>query len=410
MTATLAGSTAALKILYPKGELPKEVHKQFNALDKLKKNTDFVGDSQYVAIQHENPQGSSADFATAQGSLYQGTYNRFQLTRVEHFGIARVKGQAAEAAVRNEGALVDLWQNETQGIAMTEMKCIAVYFYGQGDGVLGQGLSGSASTTMTLATTANMNYFELGQRLGGVSATGLSPTQYTGFARITSIDRKNRTITSGSNWSSQITGGFGDTSYFTRAGDAASGGTGTVITGLQSYVAGGASPGTLFGLNRNVDPVRLAGQTGDFTGVAMEDAVVEASGQVGFQGIGYGDTLLANNRDIANMKKSMAAKIIYDRNSSSSGGVSFSDVTIEGENGPIRVVADPFCPRNVAYLLKWDAWDLHSLGAAPHIQNYDSNNFLRVASDDAFEVRFVFYGNVRCKLPGPQYRLTGFGA
>lgn len=412
MTATLAGSTAALKILYPGGELPKSVHKNFRTLEKLKKQTDFVGESAYVALQHENPQGSGAQFSVAQGSVYQGTYNRFNLTRVEHFGVARIKGQAAEAAVRTEGALVDLWQNETRGIAMTEMKCDAVYFFGSGDGVLGQVSSGSSGTALTLTSATNMNNFDLNMRLGGVSTTGTGATVYSGYARVTAINRDpgTRTVTSGSAWTSQISGGFTDTSYLVRAGDEIASSTAQVLTGLAGYVVGGSSPGSLFGLSRNVDPVRLAGQTASFAGVAMEDAVVEASALAGFQGIGYPGVLIANNRDVANMKKSMAAKIVYDRSSSSKGGVSFSDVTIEGENGPIEVISDPFCPRNTAYLLDWDAFSLWSLGSAVHLQNYDKNNFLRVAADDAFEVRFVGYKQVKCTNPGPCVKLTSFGA
>lgn len=409
MTATLSGSSAALKILYPKGELPKVVISQFKTLEKLKKPTDFVGESQYVALQNENPQGSSSDFATALGSLQQGVYNRFNLTRVQHFGIARVTGQAAEAAVKNEGALVDLWDNETRGISMTELKGHAIYLFGQGDGNLGTISSGQTGVTLTMTSSTNMNYFDLGARLGAVDVSGLSPTVRSGFARVTGIDRKGGTLTTGTAWNSQITG-LASTDILVRAGDAPVGGAATVITGLAGYVVGGSSPGTLFGLNRNSDPVRLAGQTASYAGVAMEDAIVDASGLAGFQGVGYPDTLIANNRDIANMKKSMAAKIIYDRNGSSSGGVSFSKVTVEGENGPIEVISDPFCPRNTAYLLKLDAFALHSLKAAPHLQNYDNNNFLRVANDDAFEVRFVSYANLRCQNPAPHVKLTSFGS
>ena len=46
-------------------------------------------------------------------------------------------GEAAEAAVKSEGALVDLWDNETRGIATTEKSVIATYLYGTGDATLG---------------------------------------------------------------------------------------------------------------------------------------------------------------------------------------------------------------------------------------------------------------------------------
>lgn len=410
MTATVAGSQAALKVLYPDGELPKSINDMFVLHKELKKDTDFVGELAYVPVQNANPQGSSADFAEAQANIYQGNYVRMALTRVSHFGIARVTGEAAEAAVKSEGALVDLWDNETRGIATTEMSCLATYLYGSGDATLGQVASGEGTATITLASGTNMNYFELNMTVKGVSATGMSPTVRALKARITGIDRRNRTLTTtdgGGVWSTAITAlAAGD--YLVRAGDQASA-SATVITGLDEYVKGGTAPGTLFGLNRNSDPVRLAGQSIDYAGWAKEDAVVDASAQGGSQGIGYANVLVANNIDVADMKKSLSGKIVYNRPGGKEGAYSFSDLTIEGENGPIRIVADPFCPRNKAWLLKKDAFSLFSLKAAPHLAKYDGIEFLRRPDADSYEVRFAFYGNLKCKNPGPHIKLTNFG-
>ncbi len=278
MTATVAGSQAALKVLYPNGELPKSINEMFVTHKRLKKETDFVGELAYVPIQNANPQGSSADFAEAQANIQQGNYLRFALTRVQHHGIARVTGEAAEAAVKSEGALVDLWDNETRGIATTEMSTQATYLFGQGDGVLGRMVSGHTTVTVTMGTDTNMNYFELNQTLKAVTAPGLSPTVRSGGAakaRISGIDRRNRTLTFPAALNTLITD-IAATDYLVRSGDQASAAA-TVITGFDAYVAGGAAPGTLFGLNRTPDPVRLAGQSIDYSGWAMEDAVVDAS-------------------------------------------------------------------------------------------------------------------------------------
>lgn len=412
MTATLAGSQAALKVLYPNGELPKSINEMYVLQKRLKKDTDFVGELAYVPIQNANPQGSSADFSEAQANIFQGNYLRFALTRVSHFGVARITGEAAEAAVKSEGALVDLWDNETRGIATTEMSTQATYLYGTGDGTLGtMGGTGSvASTSVTLAAGTNMNYFELNMTLKLVSAVGFSPTVRSGGAakaRITGIDRRNRVLTFASNLSALITDAV-NTDYFVRSGDQASA-SATVLTGLGSYVAGGTTPGTLFGLNRNSDPVRLAGQNVDYAGWAMEDAVVDASSQAGFQGIGYPNVLVCNNLEASAMKKSLSSKIVFNRPGGSEGKYSFSEVTIEGENGPIEILCDPFCPRNKAFLLKLDAFTLFSLKAAPHLAKYDGIEFLRRPDADAYEVRFVFYGNLKCKNPGPHVQLTNFG-
>ncbi len=408
MTATLAGSQAALKVLYPNGELPKSINEMYVLHKRLKKDTDFVGELAYVPIQNANPQGSSASFTVAQDSIYQGNYLRMSLTRVTHYGVARVTGEAAEAAVKSEGAMVDLWDNETRGIATTEMSVLATYLYGTGDATLGTVLTGQtmSASTITMAAGTNMNYFELNMTVRAVSAVGLSPTVRTGTARITGIDRRNRTLTTTTGWDTAITS-FIAADYLVRAGDQAST-TATVISGLGAYVAGGTAPGTLFGLNRNTDPVRLAGQSIDYQGWAPEDAVVDASSQAGFQGIGYPNVLVCNNIEAASLKKSLSSKIVFNRPGGKEADYSFSDVTINGENGPIEILSDPFCPRNKAFLLKLDAFTLFSLKAAPHLAKYDGIEFLRRPDADAYEVRFVFYGNLKCKNPGPHVQLTNF--
>lgn len=408
MTATVAGSQAALKTLYPEGELPKSINEMYVLHKRLKKDTNFVGELAYIPIQNANPQGSSADFARAQANIYQGNYLRMSLSRKSHFGIARVTGEAAEAAVKSEGAMVDLWDNETRGIATTEMSTLATYLYGTGDATLGKPVTGQTMsvTTITMAAGTNMNYFELNQTVRAVSAVGLSPTVRALRARITGIDRRNRTLTTDAGWDTNITG-FIDADYLVRDGDQATTDF-TVIHGLGSYVVGGTAPGTINGLNRNPDPVRLAGQAIDYQGWAPEDAVVDASSQAGFQGIGYPNLLVCNNIEAATLKKSLSSKIVFNRPGDSGGKYSFSEVTIEGENGPIEILADPFCPRNKAFLLKLDAFSLFSLKAAPHLAKYDGVEFLRRPDADAYEVRFAFYGNLKCKNPGPHVQLQNF--
>lgn len=411
MTATVSGSQAALKVLYPNGEIPKSINDMFVLAKRIKKETDFVGELAYVPIQNANPQGSSADFPSAQANIQQGNYLRSALTRATHHGIARVTGEAAESAVKSEGALVDLWDNETRGIATTEMSVISTYLYGTGDGTLAQVLSGQTTATVTLQPSTNMNYFELGMTLKAVSVQGTAATVRSGGAaqaKIVGIDRRSRTLTFAAALNTLITD-ITATDWLCRGGDQVTAAANVVITGLDAYVAGGTAPANLFGLNRAADPVRLAGQAIDYSGWAMEDAVVDASAQCGFQGIGYPNVLAANNIDIANMKKSLGAKIIYE----GGGGEakhSFSSIKIEGEAGPIEILADPFCPRNKAWLLKMDAWSLFSLKAAPHLNKFDGMDFQRRPDADAFEVRFVFYGNVKCKNPGPQLKLQNFGA
>lgn len=406
--ATVTGSAEALKLLYPTGEVPKSINDKFALFKKTKKKTDFVGDTSIVAIQNAYPQGSSSTIANAQAAAQQGIYKRFQVTRKSHYGVARITGEAAKAAVKTEGALVDLWQNEMDGAVKTELIGLSTYMYGTGDGTLSQILSGSATTTVTLAASANMNYFALGMLVAAVSTTGFSPTVRVGSARVTGIDRKNRTLTFAAALSATVTG-VTDTDYLCRFGDnSAAGVNNSVVTGLGQWIVGGSAPGTLFGLNRNQDPVAFAGQTQDYTGWTIEDAVMDATAQAGFIGIGDPNCIVMNTLEFTALKRSLGAKIIYD-GGGDTAAAGFKDAYIEGDGGPIRIVKDPFCPRNVAWLLNDETFHLKSLDAAPHLQKWDGVQYLRLPTEDVFEARWAFYGNLIVNNPAPNVRLTGIG-
>ena len=413
MTATLAGSTAILKRKYPKGAIPQETYSSFQNMAMMKKSTDFVGEDEAVVLQTENPQGIGASIADAQASMEQGSYKRFLLTRVELFGVARIKGQAHKAAVeRNDGSLVDLWNNETRGIETSLMKDHEIYSFGNGSGVRGQLNAGVVSgTTVTLLTPEDAVNFDLNMWVQAVSDSTLSPTTRSGKTKITGIDRKLGVLTTSANWNAQIPA-IGVSDYLVRASTGASGGTAVVPNGYQSWIVGGATPGTFLGLDRNTDPVRLSGQTTAYAaGTPIEEALVDADSQIGLQWMsGEKRVVVMNNRDVANLKKQLGTKVQYDRVKSNVAGISFKTIEVEGETGPIAILANPFCPRRKAFMLTQSSWEIRGLGPVPQLQDFDKNDFLRVATDDAVEARFCSYSNTKCTLPVAQFLMTNVGA
>lgn len=411
MSATLAASQAILKVRYPDGRLPKEVYDRAKAkvVGIVEKREDFTGDFRVVALQNENPQGSAGDVATAQGSLAQGSYKRFQVPRIEHFGIARIKGQALQAAAGNEGALVDLWTNETNGISTTELINHEIYVFGNGSATLGQITSGQATATITLATPTDASKFALNMRVMAVSDATLSPTLRSGTATITGIDRVLGKLTVGTTWVAAIPG-ITATDFLVRAGDAAAAGVATVLMGIEGWIAG-STAGTLFQLDRSTDTVRLAGQVISVAGLPLEEALVEASSQINQQGAPQPKLAMCHPRDLANFKKSLSTKVTYEKASvqSTMAGVSFPGIEVEGDEGRIKILTSPFIQRFHCHLLYEESWKLDSLKPAPHLQNYDGSDFLRVQSDDAYECRFASYLNFYTNMPFANAVLTGFG-
>lgn len=407
MTATLAASAAILKTKYPGGELPTEAYENNTLLAMMPKATDFDGQNYVVALRTDTTAGASADFATALAAIAQSVYSRFTVTRVEDFAIARIKGQALKAAAKNTGALVDLWDSEMKSTSHTATRSLAVMAYRDGTGTRGFAVSGTGTTQITLGAVSSsgsvndITNFALNMRVQAAATSG--GALRGGYATITGIDRANSVLTSGSAWSTQIIGLQANDALL-RAGD-----LNAVITGLAGWCPGGAAPGPLFGLTRSTDPVRLAGQLYNATTVPMQEALIEAAARVGVEG-GRPSHVFMHPRDAANLKKSLDAKVQYNRVQSSVAGISFSAMELEGDNGTIKVLTDMNCPRSTAFMLQLDNWRLHSLGPAPQILDYDSNTFLRIASDDAYEVRLGSYLNVECNGPANQIQIQNFGA
>lgn len=413
MTATLAASAAILKIRYPDGRLPDATYHQFKYMSTVRTREDFTGESRVVALQNENPQGSSAKFPKALNSLQQGQYNRFVVTRVPHYGIVRITGEALKAAEGDEGALVDLWKNECEGAERVELMNHEIYAFGNGSGVLGQ-LNGGVvtGTTVTLAVASDAAKFALGMRVVAVSTNTLSPTVRSGgiSAKITGIDRVNGVLTTDANWNANIPA-IGTTDYLVRDGDQAVSGANGVIMGLAGWIVGGSSPGTLYGLNRDVDPVRLAGQAYTATSVPMEEAIQEMSALAAQQGGKTPKRLWCHVRDFANLKKALGTKVTYPKSSvAGRAGVSFTGVDVEGDDGAITIMTSPFIDRGAAFLIDAEAPCFDSLGAAPQLMDWDNNNMLRTPGDDSFEARFVSYAAHHLNNLVSCVRATGFGA
>jgi hypothetical protein len=409
--AQLDASAAILKTRYPEGRLPKANYRNFKHTSALKKNEDFSGDSKVVAIQTENPQGSSAAYGVALSSLEQGTYYKFTVTPVNHYGIARIRGDAMKRAASSMGALVDLWKNETDGISMTEVKNLEIHSFRNGTGVLGTINSTVTATTVTLSQPADIVNFDMGMTVQAVSsATSLSPVVRSGSAKVTGIDRVAGTLTFASNLDSQIVG-VQATDSLVRAGDAAVGGVATVITGAGLWISGDST--TLFGRDRTPDPVRLSGQAPDLTGINMEDALIEAEAKLVVQGFAT-DELVAwcNPLTIKELKKTVGGKVTYPRTTMETTipGISFRAYEFEGDNGTIKLISNPFYPIGGFLMADMSECSLDSMGPAPHLQDYDTNKFLRTGTDDTWQVAFATYGQMIYRMPVKFLRGLNWGA
>lgn len=410
-SANITDSASVVKLRYPNGKLPKSVYQRAKAkfLSLVERREDWTGGNWIVALQNENPQGLGVDVPTAQGSLAQGSYKNFSVPRTSYYGVARVKGEALLAVQGDDGALVDLWMNEMQGVSMALLIELEIQALGNGTGVRGQIASGQGTATVTLTAPTDTAKFALNMRVQVVDVNTLSPTVQGGIGTVSAIDRDGGTVTiSSGTWAS--TCGASASQYIIRCGDAAASGTGKVMAGWQQWIVG-STAGTLFGLDRSVDPTRLGGLAFDATGFSRENAIIEASSRVNQQGAPQPTVGLAHPRDIGDFKKQLGAKVMYPKVKQETriAGVSFSGIEVEGDEDKITLLSSPFVPRNGLFLTDPDSFTIRSLRAAPHLQNYDSLEFVRMAGDDSYEVRFVAFDNEACNMPFANCSVSSWG-
>jgi hypothetical protein len=417
----LSNAEKIVKFLYPDYTVPRELRKTNPFYAMLAKKTNFVGKSVEVPLTINTTQGGGATFGTAktaneQNYAYSDTYKSFTLTRKSDYSLATIGGEAMKAAVMDEGAMVDLFQDTIDLAMMTAMRSIARNLFR--DGCAWAGKVGSVSgSTITLSTPSDAFNFDLGMRVTVWSSssflmdTPVNSTDATPYY-VTGVDRKAGTITLNSVTS--VSGG----QYIARAGDrTASSSNATVftnsrvITGVSQWIAGsaagtvtGANAGAqfqadIYGVTRTSDRTALAGNSLDCTAAAPDEAIIQLVSDVAAEG-GRPDHCFMNPRDFAALNKFLGSRTVYDRAVSiEDAEIGFQSIVLMGDTGPVKCVSDINVPQSQIFALQLDTWDLFSLNAAPHILDYDRNQFLRVSDDDAYQIRIGSYANLRCKAP-----------
>ena len=112
-----------------------------------------------------------------------------------------------------------------------------------------------------------------------------------------------------------------------------------------------------------------------------------------------------NYSNFADLEKALGSKVSYI-DEKINPQIGFRGILIHGPRGPIKVIPDQNCPKNVAFMLDMSMWKLYSLGKAPKILDSDGLRFLRESDADAVEVRVGYYAQLGCRGPGYNVRVA----
>jgi len=414
--ATTGTSAAILKTKYTQPKVYWIAYKNNPSFANARKEEDFDGDSKVVAIQTEVPQGGGATIALAQTNAAAGIYKKFIVTRISDFGVARITGEALKAAEKNSGSLLALWTREMDGCIFNNKRSAAIHMQRSGTGSRGQISAGSTvgSVTISLATTSDITNFAVGMTLQASATDGGALRSAGATIVVTGINRTTGSLTAAGNWSTAIAAiAAGD--FLVRNGDGAAGSTNLMMTGRAGWIPATDPTSTLFWtVDRSTDTVRLGGNRLNATLLPMQEAIQEATAIVQVEGANEDLVAYMHPRDRANFAKELGGKVEYSRVEAKVKGsearIGFSAIKLETDSGNVTIMSDLNVPRGTVFLGDSDTEAIESLGPAPQILDFDSNEFLRITNDDSYEVRTGYYGNYTNAAPSFWCNISNFGA
>jgi len=392
--------SAVLKVQYTEKTVRDLTYPQNPLYAMMQKDTKMVGDYTALALKIGTPQGRGANFAVAQGNITPSVYKKFQLTRVSGYAFAEITGEAIDSSDTDAGALVKGLTGEIDGALQTDARAISIQMFGNGGGARGRISAGSsvASTTITLSNPADVTNFEDLMYVNLGSTDGTSGSKRTGVIQIVALDRDAGTLTASAAWNTITGAAAGD--YIFQNGDFES--ANSCIAGLAGWIpltAPGSTP--WFSVDRSVDPTRLGGvRVTQYSGAPIATVLTNLASKIALNG-GSPDVAVMNPADWVRLDNELDTKGRYDKaTSADDAAIGFDAITVMGPKGKIKVISDLNCPQGIVYMLTLNTWKLHSLKGASRILDLDSNQLLRAATSDSYQIRIGGYRNVGCVAPG----------
>jgi hypothetical protein len=316
-----------------------------------------------------------------------------------------------EQTKTNAGAFVDAAKLQMDGGFRNITNNIAFELFGDGTatrGLIGSGTNVSGSQySITLQNAQQVVQFEVGMLLVNftISSSTISSISSTQLL-ISSVDRANGvivgTLNAGTD-ASWTTSGKGLGIFGDIVAGSISSGTNLALSGLAAWlpIATPASNDNFWGVNRSVDPTRLAGLRYNAQAFTIEEGMTNALAFASREGA-KPDLCIMDFASYAALVNSLGAKVQYVQVNHDEVEVAFDGIMFQSAYGKVTVLADRSCPPQTAYVLTMSTFKLRSLGKVPHILTYGIEGLegLRVGNADALEIRIGYYGNLICSAPG----------
>lgn len=385
-------------------------------MDATKKTDAAMGESYRFTVAYSQGAAGSAQYSVATAIASTMLYQRFTVTSVTDYAIARMNGEDWEKLSGDKGAVVDAWKDRVDGAYQEAFRSLAFNFFGDGSGQRGI-VSAISTNTLTLGTAAatpersRVTNFYPGMYVTA-AATSTGALRNAGASEVVAqIDRKAGTLTStNANWTTSIAALAAGDSLFRRGDEQNGGGVAVVPTGMGQWVVGGSTPAALFGATRTVDPVLLAGTANDGTGLDMAEAVLQLAQDVSVQNNDDTKVFYCNPSDKVNLVKLLEARARYTRPAQKTDAtVGIDTIEFESDSGPIKLKGDVNVPLRSGFLLATNRCEVISVGQTPKPLKQDGQLVRARDGFDAYEMRIGSYVQFANRLPGACGRLFNWG-
>lgn len=360
-------------------------------LAKIKKSTaDVWGKDVRKLVRYGIAGGVSA--GEEAGALpVPGGNNRVQFvsTLKNLYGTVEISDKAIRASAGNEGAFVNILNDEMQALIKSSEFNFGRMLYGDGTGKIATASVSEADETAGVVTLDDVTNVLEGMVVDFCTSSGVRVAGCTA-REIVKVDRANKKIT--------LSGeAIASDALPANAMIVIQGSSNKELTGLGALFSSSA---TLYGVTRAdnswMTPYSLA-STGAFDITKFQkavDTIEEKSGsKVNFAVCSFGVKRAVYNY--------LVGKGVTPEIRTVEGG--FKAIVLDG----IPVVADRFCPGGTMYLLNTDDFCLHQLCDWQWLENENGSILKQIAGKPAYSATLVKYAELMCSRPNGQGVLNG---
>lgn len=425
---TLSAVDAALKQIYKESNANSLYFDERPAFGLIPKDESMQGRNVPLVAYFGRSGGRSASFASAQtlASSRNKHIEDFLMTAVDDYSLIRMPGKTLAFTRSNEGAFDELVSSMAQkGFDDAEnnlANAIELYMYRDGLGWIARintfaTESTSATFAVVLYDPETIYFFELDDVFSvstdGVKGGALGTSTY----KVTSVDTLTPSlgvIRTGGNADMGTSG----TSYryIHPLGDGANDSTsptyasGVKMAGFAAWIPDTVptSGDSFLGVDRSQHS-RLYGKYMDLSTISRSSAITRASTTLGKEGGAPTVALTHYVQQRVLIEELGLMREYVDMNPMSERGlvanVGYRGVYIQGPHSVLRSVPTLYGFSNEATLIRPEDWTLLSAGPALGLEDYDGLSCLRLPSEDAYEGRMAFRGQLGCFKPGRQGRV-----